>query len=440
MSRHTGFLILLTVLRRFSELFKKIAFFSNIRYNKGTIGLSEGGRGLFLQILLYSLLHMLICGLSAYVLIARFSGSVPLGWSLFLYSFAALALQPVFGMALDLIRKKQKKDAPPQWDVPALTAMLGLLITLLGAVTHPVVLGIGNSFFHVGGGVGTIEKDREKHWKGRALGVFVASGALGLFLGKHLGKALSDSHYFLILGTFLMTFSILSATLLFWLRRSGRTASEDVTLSKEEFDFRYAPQAPLSVFAVFSVLLCFLSAMLRAYAGTAISFIWADGFGMELLAVGAVALGIISGVFFAARTSFSAAMIFSLIPAAFLYWFKDIPVLGVGALFLFHMSTPITLYMVANRLRDLPGFAFGLLSLGCFLGILPVYLKWDAPIDAKALGTLISAMILILLILALVLLIREHRKNLPRTEESETTAEAVKQSEKKKNTTEKPLP
>lgn len=366
-----------------------------------------------MQTTLYAILHFLTDGLSAFALFARFSGGANFLRDLLLYNFAAFALQLLFGVLLDIDRKRQNRRWLRAANDPCLMAMLGLLTAVIGAFTSPIILGAGNALFHVGGGVDTILTDRERHLKGRALGVFVAPGALGLFLGKSLANVLPEAGIIpVILGT-AAVFAVLSFFLFRLVRKKAAFAESKEALearnalSPAEQEFRYGPEAALTARGVVAVILCFIVVILRSYAGLAIGFTWMDGFGMALGATIAVVLGKVAGGFLAARTSFTLAILLSLAPAAFLYWFKDVQVFGLGALFLFNMTMPITLYMIANRLREHPGFSFGLLSFGLFLGYLPVYFGQPLLIEEAYLGTVVSILSFLALIVALVLLMKE---------------------------------
>ena len=135
---------------------------------------------------LYSFLHLLVDGICAFAMFGKF---LPLGnqaVDFLLYNFCAFALQMPFGAILDLAEKQEK--CPHTTKIPYFVAISGVLFTFLGTITHPVVLGIGNALFHVGGGVGTIHEDYTKHWQGKGLGIFVAPGALGLYLGTLAAK------------------------------------------------------------------------------------------------------------------------------------------------------------------------------------------------------------------------------------------------------------
>ena len=135
---------------------------------------------------LYSLLHLLVDGICAFSMFGRFLPHGNQTINFLLYNFCAFALQMPFGTILDFFIKQEKCSRTTK--IPCFVAIIGVLFTLLGTFTHPILLGIGNALFHVGGGVGTIYEDHAKHWKGRGLGIFVAPGALGLYLGTLAAK------------------------------------------------------------------------------------------------------------------------------------------------------------------------------------------------------------------------------------------------------------
>ena len=134
---------------------------------------------------IYSALHLLVDGMCALAMFGRLLPGGDRGLSILVYNFCAFALQMPLGVALDaLCVGKKGREA----DFPFLFVLAGVLCTVGGAFLHPAVLGIGNALFHVGGGVGTIREDDRRSWRGRGLGVFVAPGALGLYLGTVLGR------------------------------------------------------------------------------------------------------------------------------------------------------------------------------------------------------------------------------------------------------------
>ena len=131
-------------------------------------------------IALLSLMHMGVDFLCAFALFGRFIGRCT--DLFFLYNFCAFALQMPLGMLLDELTARSARKCFPS----LLFTFAGVLLTSAGALLSPLVLGIGNALFHVGGGVLTIREDDHSGLDGQGLGVFVAPGAIGLALGMLL--------------------------------------------------------------------------------------------------------------------------------------------------------------------------------------------------------------------------------------------------------------
>lgn len=354
--------------------------------------------------LFYSLLHMFVDGLCAFSMFAFFKGGEHWYLNILLYNFCAFALQLLFGAVLDLLNKLQELDEQGRigrLDLPALCAGAGLLITAVGAMTHPVILGIGNALFHVGGGVGTILSDREKHLKGQALGVFVAPGALGLYLGRYIGGVLSSQAAKGIVLICAGVFVALYAPLILRERKPVKK-TEKMKQHERKLSEREKNEPALLVAA--AVALAFIVVVLRSHAGMSISFTWNTGLAYGLACTFAVVLGKMAGGIIAARFGTELAVVTSLVLAAFAYGYSDVPFLGISALFFFNMTMPITLYMIVRRLRDYPGTSFGLLTLALFLGFLPAYFTLPLRFTGNVRGVIISLVSLALLMFAIFLL------------------------------------
>lgn len=307
---------------------------------------------------LYSCLHFLVDFLCAHAMFRwAAEGLLP---DALVYNFCAFALQMPLGALMDLHSQRQSK-------LPAAVAALGSALTILGSITCPAVLGLGNALFHVGGGIGVIREDDARHWQGRGLGVFVAPGALGLFLGGQLFEV--DIILFLLICAVVLLVPLF------------RQKTFDATASKSSNGFG------------FPLLCCFLVVIIRSYVGLSVVFSWKNGFLMGFAAVLAVVLGKMAGGFLASWFGVRKTAAASLILAAVCYGFGNNPLPGLFALFLFNMTMPITLYQIVRRHPQYPGFCFGLLTFGLFLGFLPVYLGWNLPVDGVT-GSLLSLALL----------------------------------------------
>ena len=345
-----------------------------------------------------------------------------------LYNFCAFALQMPMGVVLDALNGSRSERR----DYALMTAALGVLCTILGAVTHPVILGCGNALFHIGGGVGVTKADRAKgvlpeeplpeKWYGQGLGIFVAPGALGLYLGTLAAKKGVWETGFLCVSAFML---ILCAALWYMgkmcnkeeaertsaetgqqesLRQERarkqcaeqecvrRESAEPECSKKECAEQEFArkeraeqgcirkesaePESVRKVYAkaeVLPMLFCMAVVILRSHIGMTVGFPWKTGMTAGTLAVLAVVGGKMAGGFAAAKWGLYKTAVVSLALAALCYLFSAVMPFGLAAAFLFNMTMPLTLYWMICRMPERPGCAFGFLTFALFLGFLPGY-------------------------------------------------------------------
>lgn len=300
------------------------------------------------MIVSYSLLHFLVDGVCAWGMLGRFAGFD----EILIYNFCAFALQLPLGAVLDRIGGRR---------TPAIFAGVGCALTLIGAFTSPVLLGLGNALFHVGGGVDVI-RDGGKCEK---LGIFVAPGALGLYLGG------------LLAGHALPLLPVLIGMALLLLPLRGR---------EEAFP------APTEQAAIPLAVCCFAVVVLRSFVGFQVVFPWRSGW-LAFAAVAAVVLGKMAGGVLAARLGARRVTVVSLTAAAVCFALGDFPVFGLCALLCFNMTMPLTLYALWRRFPRYPGTVFGSLTLALFLGFLPAAFGVKLPIGG-VFGSILSLLLL----------------------------------------------
>ena len=318
----------------------------------------------------WSALHFLVDFVCACAMYAFFcDGSYE---SLLIYNFCAFALQLPLGTLLDLCKDRCHR-------IPTFCATLGACVTLLGVILHPAILGLGNALFHVGAGIDVLETDRAKGLKGRGLGVFVAPGAIGLYLGAMLGKRTGHPAVFVAV-------CLLMVVLLALQWRKGSADQIPVAHSTIQRD-------KLLIVAI----CCFVVVVIRSYVGLAITFPWKSLPLLGALAVLGAASGKMCGGFLAAKFGLCRTVVATLLLASVLYAFGTVPICGLIGIFLFNMSMPLTLYLLAELLPELPGFSFGLLTFGLFLGFLPVYWQVELSVSPSYLGTIGSLISCVLL-------------------------------------------
>lgn len=360
---------------------------------------------------LYTILHMLVDGLCALAMFGTFLHREEGYFYILLYNFCAFALQMPFGVLLDMVNTQIDGGEGKRGMDPAfLTAAAGVCCTIAGAVTHPVLLGIGNALFHVGGGVGTIREDRARAWRGRGLGVFVAPGALGLYLGTWIAK----EELLIAWYPWVSILTVLLCLAGFRLQRSGRRKGNQDTLREESNgggvpyretgtlqggtpEWGTPEGTKLRKSCGKAAVCCLAVVILRSYVGMAVTFPWKTGMAAGTAAVLAVAAGKAAGGFSAARYGFAKTAAVSLSLAAFCYLFSFFMPVGLAALFLFNMTMPLTLYWMAESMPRLPGFAFGYLTFALFLGFLPGYFGFLPGNGGNVLGCMGSVFSLLLL-------------------------------------------
>lgn len=306
---------------------------------------------------LYSVLHMFVDGVCAFAMFGTFLRQEQGYFYVLIYNFCAFALQMPFGAVLDLWYAKSGKHSS------FAVACVGVVLTLVGAVTHPVILGIGNALFHIGGGIGTIHEDERMGWRGRGLGVFVAPGALGLYLGMQLAQNGAEAQRLYGAGA-LMTIACVGTACV--LRRRGIPDK-----AAEHLEGGRGLTETTGVIPLASCL--FLAVALRSYIGMAVTFSWKTTTFAAVLSTLAIVFGKAAGGFFMARFGGFKTAAICLPAAAVLYLFSGCMPAGAAALFLFNMTMPVTLYLLIRKLPQYPGFSFGLLTFGLFLGFLPEY-------------------------------------------------------------------
>ena len=331
--------------------------------------------------IIYAVLHMLVDGLCAYSLtrqISDINSTIPL---FLIYNFVAFVMQMPAGAFLDGYMQKTHNSI-----LPLLYASSGCAVTIIGSglllcflrfngieLVGVLLLGCGNALFHVGGGVGSILEDHANEKKGQNLGLFVAPGALGLFLGASHGRLFP-------LVVIVFTFVIMSILLLILYK----IYSSDLDRVYESDDGN-SDMSPVNK-SVLLISFCIVVVVIRSYIGLAIYMPWKNGNTLPMLAVLCVVLGKYAGGVLAARFDIRKVVFLSLIMAAMGYVFSENAIMGLIALFAFNTTMPITLYLLVNKYRSMPGLFFGLLTVALFLGYIPIYFSIKIPINDNIVG------------------------------------------------------
>lgn len=275
--------------------------------------------------------------------------------SILLYDIVAFTLQLPIGIALDQL-DKNSYAALLSYALVGAGVVLSLVPIALLEWPAILLLAIGNALFHSAGGLSVLNIS-QKH--AGPSGIFIATGAIGVFLGTQSAQ----------MGRLQIAFSLLVLLFLCAL----------ITLVVQKVNKKYwnvhnvsFDISELSFNTLLAIVLLSLVVALRSYAGMVMAFPWKSEMLLLVLSILGVFAGKALGGVVADRIGFRTTAIFSLIVAATLFvpsW--EIPVMGLLGVFFFNFTMSITLASLANILPNAKGTAFGLASFSLAVGALP---------------------------------------------------------------------
>ena len=275
--------------------------------------------------------------------------------SILLYDIVAFTLQLPIGIALDQLDKNSYAALLSYASVGA-GVVLSLVPIALLEWPAILLLAIGNALFHSAGGLSVLNIS-QKH--AGPSGIFIATGAIGVFLGTQSAQ----------MGRLQIAFSLLVLLFLCAL----------ITLVVQKVNKKYwnvhnvsFDISKLSFNTLLTIALLSLVVALRSYAGMVMAFPWKSEMLLLVLSILGVFAGKALGGMVADRIGFRTTATFSLIVAATLFapsW--EIPVMGLLGVFFFNFTMSITLASLANILPNAKGTAFGLASFSLAVGALP---------------------------------------------------------------------
>ena len=299
--------------------------------------------------------------------------------SILLYDIVAFTLQLPIGIALDQL-DKNSYAALLSYALVGAGVILSLVPIALLEWPAILLLAIGNALFHSAGGLSVLNIS-QKH--AGPSGIFIATGAIGVFLGTQSAQMerlqIAFSLLVLLFLCALITLVVQKVNKKYW---NVHNASFDI------------PR--LSSNTLLAIALLSLVVALRSYVGMVTAFPWKSEMLLLVLSILGVFAGKALGGVVADRIGFRTTAIFSLIAAATLFvpsW--EMPPMGLLAVFFFNFTMSITLASLANILPNAKGTAFGLASFSLAVGALPALAGFRIEHPAMLSGiSLVSALAL----------------------------------------------
>jgi MFS transporter, FSR family, fosmidomycin resistance protein len=300
-----------------------------------------------------------------------------------LYSVLAFGLQIIFGLMTDYFKS------------PRIVTLLGCIFVGLSAfvfmffpILAIVFAGIGNALFHVGGGSISLNLTPKKV---TAPGIYVAPGALGLFIGVMLGKAGQFIAWPFVLAMFVL------CILIFIIKKP------EMNYDREEIK-----KNKINYFEVI-LFLVFLSIAIRSFVGMAMVFPWKTNIDLAIIFTMAVVFGKAFGGILADKFGWIKIAVGALVLSIpFLVFGTNIPFLAIIGMFLFNITMPITLVAISNILPGRPGLAFGTTCLALIIGASPTF---NVELKTLLSGKLFIFSIIIISALALYFALRSYFRN-----------------------------
>lgn len=301
---------------------------------------------------LYFYIHFVVEVLCFYVLV-RLIGDSPFLWiAPLIYDALAFVPQSIIGYFSDKFPKVK-------------IGFIGLFLLTLGFIMFGlnivspyisiVFVALGNAFLHVDGAVVTLRTSKGKLSHSA---IFVSGGSFGVITGKLLGTSNLSFWILVILALSTIPFIILA--------NMYRDECKD---EKLEFDY-----ASSKVSGGWIILLAIFVVIVRGYMGYGLPTSWnktviqtttlycAMGFGKALG-------GILSDIYGVKKVG----ILSSLLALPFLLFGDKLMFISLIGVLLFSMTMSITLALIASVLKKAPGLAFGMTTIGLFLGSVPVF-------------------------------------------------------------------
>lgn len=307
--------------------------------------------------LLYFYVHF-VTEVICFFMLGRYGGDSLMLWFVpLLYDMLAFVPQSLIGYACDRLPRLQV-------GVPGLALMSAALVMWnTGLFRSPipslVVLCLGNACTHIAGAEVTLRTSRGRLGPSA---VFVAGGSFGVISGTLLANTSAPYWALLPLALTAVPFVLLAED-----ERRKADAEREVPCA----DFQYHS---LKVAAVWIVLLATFIVIVRGYMGYGIPTAWKKTTFQTVMlfvtmGVGKGAGGLIADRFGVKKT----AMLSAALALPFLLCGDRHMLVSLVGVMFFSMTMSVTLALLVSVLPRAPGLAFGLTTIGLFLGTAPIF-------------------------------------------------------------------
>ena len=285
--------------------------------------------------------------------------NIGLSWIIALsFDFFAFVPQSIFGKLMDKYHKV---------NLGLVGGALMLIAVLIFNHTPLKVLGIifvalGNAMIHE---VGAIATTSISNGKLTHSAIFVGGGSFGVVIGQTLGSV----QYTMVVSFVACLIIILMIKLSnkFWMKEKREIP--EFNLTKENIN-------PWLI-----LIIAFMVVSVRSYIGYAIPIAWKKEVWQAFLLFFVMGIGKVMGGILSDKFGAKKIGVFStLLCIPFLLMGNNNMIISIIGVFMFSLTMSITFGMLLSAIKDSPGVAFGITTIGLFVGVLPVFFLGTLPL------------------------------------------------------------
>lgn len=226
--------------------------------------------------------------------------------------------------------------------------------TSLNIFVSLIILCLGNALIHVGGAENTL---KNSYGKLSHSAIFVAGGSFGVITGKLLANSSLP---------FWSIFLLMLTTIPFILLADTYNSEES---NCDRFNYANKKFNPMII-----IFLAVFVVIVRGYIGYGIPTSWNKTILQHvalffIMGFGKALGGILSDAYGIRKVAFLSTVL--AIP--FLCFGDNLMIISLIGVMFFSMTMSITLAILASVLKKAPGLAFGLTTIGLFLGTAPIF-------------------------------------------------------------------
>ena len=298
---------------------------------------------------LYFYIHF-ITEIACFYFLTIVSGGSYIVWLIpFIYDGLAFVPQAVIGNVSD---KYPKINMGLIGTILLVISYLVFILFSFNVFIPLVILCLGNAFIHISGSTVTLKKSDGKLSHSA---IFVGGGSFGVITGRAMAMSNINPWIILLLIITMIPFILLADTY------------KDTTTKK--FDYVKKHLNPHLV-----VILAVLVVIVRGYMGYGIPTSWNKTFTQTVILFCIMGVGkCLGGILSDAYGIRKIGILSTILAIPFLLIGDNHMIISLIGVMFFSMTMSITLAILVSVLKNKPGLAFGLTTIGLFLGTAPIF-------------------------------------------------------------------